>query len=124
MRILIALLLATGPLSGQIPHKVDKNTDDRWKTELSNRGSWGKENTRGTRNRNGHAKRKHGTAPAKEGRGMADAGAPHSHRETGNDALARSADGRVHSRLVSSVGNHTHAHRRPINFSKPNSNYL
>ncbi len=67
MRILIAVLIAAGPLSGQIPHNVDKATVDRWMTELSNWGRWGREDQMGTLNLITPAKRKQSAALVKEG---------------------------------------------------------
>jgi kynurenine formamidase len=67
MRILIAVLLAVSPLNGQVPHNVDKATVDRWMTELSNWGRWGKQDQMGTLNLITPAKRKQAAALVKEG---------------------------------------------------------
>jgi len=67
MRIILLLLVALGPVQAQIPHQVDKATIDKWMTELSNWGRWGKDDQAGTLNLITPAKRKQAAALVKEG---------------------------------------------------------
>ena len=67
MRILCAALIVSSCLRAQIPHNVDKATVDRWMTELSNWGRWGKDDQMGALNLITPAKRKQAAALVREG---------------------------------------------------------
>jgi hypothetical protein len=66
-RICLCLLLAAGILPAQVDHKMTKADVDRWMTELSNWGKWGKDDQAGTLNLITPAKRKQALALVKEG---------------------------------------------------------
>lgn len=67
MRIAISLLIAASLLPAQTDHKVAKSDIDRWMTELSNWGRWGKDDQRGALNLITAEKRKQAVALVKEG---------------------------------------------------------
>ena len=117
MRILIAVLLAAAPLSAQTPHNLDKATIERWMTELSNWGRWGKEDQLGALYLITPAKRKQAATLVKEGFSVslardtekekaADNPSPFEHvmRRTGANAAAQSASDSY------SVSYHGYAH--------------
>lgn len=63
----ISLLFAAALLPAQTDHKMTKADVDRWMTELSNWGRWGKEDQLGTLNLITPAKRRQAAALVKEG---------------------------------------------------------
>ena len=66
-RVLTALMVLAALLPGQAGHKVTKADIDRWMTELSNWGRWGKDDQLGTLNLITPAKRREAAALVKEG---------------------------------------------------------
>ena len=66
-QVAIALLLFAPLLPAQSNHKMTKADVDRWRTELSNWGRWGKDDQRGALNLITPAKRKQAVALVKEG---------------------------------------------------------
>jgi kynurenine formamidase len=67
MRKGIALLFTVALLPAQSDHKVTKSDIERWMTELSNWGRWGKDDQLGTLNLITPAKRREAAALVKEG---------------------------------------------------------
>ena len=64
---IISLFITASSLIAQSDHKMTKADVDRWMTELSNWGRWGKDDQLGTLNLITPAKRRQAAALAKEG---------------------------------------------------------